>query len=605
LSFFAELKRRNVFRVAAAYAVIGWMVVQVTSVFAPALHLPDWIVSLLALIVVIGFPITLAFAWVYELTPEGLKRTDDVARDESIAHVTGQKINYIIIGSLVAAVLFVVADRLVLRDRAAGVAPAQASAAPPAEPAEQRTALPNSVAVLPFANMSPNAADAYFAQGVHEEVLNQLAKLKALNVIARTSVLRYADTQIPIPDIARELNVQTIMEGSVRYAGDSVRITAQLIDPKTGAHLWSEAYQGKIDDIFAIQADVAMNIANALRAEFSLEEQQAIERRPTSSPEAYALYLQAKTGSTASYDDQLALLDRALALDPDFAGAYGHKAFIYSVRFVDTWVQNAAPPEERNDLDRRVRDNAARALALDTQESSARGALQRINVVTWRWSEFEHLPADYVPALPDGSSLWIFAWIGKPADAVRYGERLAQLDPNSAAPHYSLGPAYAYAGDRAASNRALSRVLEIDPTTALARVWLAFNAIVAGDAQTALVELRRVEQQFGDRMPVAFLPEIGYAYSRLGRADDARRLFGRIEKGENDKLGDGTWAMGYLAIGDEQRALERLEAVAAKARRHEPDRGQIAVMNLKMNFLADPRLDSGPFKDVLDRIRGD
>jgi TolB-like protein len=382
MSFFAELKRRNVFRVAAAYAVIGWMVVQVTSVFGPALRLPDWIVSLLALIVVIGFPIILAFAWVYELTPEGLKRTDDVPRDDSIAHVTGQKINYIIIASLIAAVLFVVADRFVIRDRAAtGTAPAQASVQAPSPLSEQRAVLPNSVAVLPFANMSPNPADAYFAQGVHEEVLNQLAKLKAVNVIARTSVLRYADTQTSIPDIARELNVQTVMEGSVRYAGDSVRITAQLIDPKTGAHLWSEAYQRKIDDVFAIQADIAMNIANALRAEFSIEEQHAIEQRPTSSAEAYALYLKARVPGAES-EQRLALVDRALDLDPRFAAAYGLKASVLAARFVNTAVQNAAPPEQRDDLDQRVRDNAARALAIDPRDSAALNALRQINIVT-------------------------------------------------------------------------------------------------------------------------------------------------------------------------------------------------------------------------------
>src|SRR6187551_1180476 len=247
LSFLNELKRRNVYRVGVAYAIVAWMAVQVTSVFAPALRFPDWVVSLVALVAILGFPIALVLSWVYELTPAGLRRTDDVAAVESITHVTAQKLNYLIIGSLAALLLFVAVDAYVLRDDAAtgaaAASPAVSTAAPAAAAAPPtREILRNSVAVLPFTNLSPHPDDAYFAQGIHEEVLNQLGRLGALNVIARTSVLRYADGRTAIPDIARELNVQTVMEGSVRYAGDDVRITAQLVDPKTGAQLWSEAY---------------------------------------------------------------------------------------------------------------------------------------------------------------------------------------------------------------------------------------------------------------------------------------------------------------------------------------------------------------------------
>jgi TolB-like protein len=314
MSFLSELKRRNIHRVAAAYAVVAWLVVQGTSVFAPALNLPEWPMRLLALLGLIGFPVALTVAWLYELTPQGLKLAADVPLEPSTRRVTAQKLNYLIIGALVVTVIFLGVDNY--RSRAGTATPAAATAPSGADAAPVSDVLPNSVAVLPFANMSPNPDDAYFAQGIHEEVLNQLAKIGALNVIARTSVLRYAESTMAIPDIARELNVGTVMEGSVRYAGDDVRITAQLIDPKTGAHVWSEAYQRKIDDIFAIQADIAMNIANALRAEFSLEEQPAIETPPTVSPEAYALYLQAidvpalNAASRALRHD---LLDRAIA----------------------------------------------------------------------------------------------------------------------------------------------------------------------------------------------------------------------------------------------------------------------------------------------------
>ncbi len=338
MSVLDELKRRNVGRVAIAYAIVAWVVVEVMSVFAPALKMPEWVMSFVAVAALIGFPIALVLSWVYELTPAGLKRTDEVPAGQSIRRVTAQRLNYLIIGALAVALVFVVVDAYVLRKDAVTIAPAAAAPAPTAAPSSAagvathgaREVLANSVAVLPFANLSPNADDAYFAQGIHEEVLNQLAKIDALSVIARTSVLRYADGKTSLPDIARELNVQAVMEGSVRYAGDSVRITAQLIDPKTGTQLWSEAYQRKFEDIFTIQADIAMNIANALRAEFSLEEQREIERPLTTSPEAYALYLRTRTVALTP-DALLALLDRAIELDPSFAAAYGRKARAYCV----------------------------------------------------------------------------------------------------------------------------------------------------------------------------------------------------------------------------------------------------------------------------------
>ena len=246
-----------------------------------------------------------------------------------------------------------------------------------------REVLANSVAVLPFANLSPNADDAYFAQGIHEEVLNQLAKLDALSVIARTSVLRYADGKTSLPDIARELNVQTVMEGSVRYAGDNVRITAQLIDPKTGTQLWSDAYQRKFDDIFAIQADIAMNIANALRAEFSIEEQREIERPLTTSPEAYALYLQTRTGRRRPRR-RLKLLERAIALDPSFAAAYGRKALIYSPCWRTLASETPFAPRiapTSSDCCARARSGRWRSIPSELQGRAALGAGRRPAVV--------------------------------------------------------------------------------------------------------------------------------------------------------------------------------------------------------------------------------
>ena len=612
MSVLDELKRRNVYRVAVAYAIVAWVTVDVMSVFAPALRMPEWVISLVALVAIIGFPIALVLSWVYELTPAGLKRTDEVPADQSIARVTAQKLNFFIIGALAVALVFVVVDAYVLRKDGVAIAPAAVAPAAAAVPSSvagiatqgTRGVLANSVAVLPFANLSPNADDAYFAQGIHEEVLNQLAKLDALSVIARTSVLRYADGKTSLPDIARELNVQTIMEGSVRYAGDNVRITAQLIDPKTGTQLWSEAYQRKFEDIFTIQADIAMNIANALRAEFSVEQQREIERRLTTSSEAYALYLRTRTVAMAP-DAMLALLDRAIELDPSFAAAYGAKAQVYSSMLSNNSVANAVRSEDRAEAERLLRESAQRALALDPEELRGRAALVAIDMRSWRWSIIR-VPSAQELSIYTPAAVWVHAWKGDLAAILPVTERSAEIDPNSLVPHLNLGVLYAIAGDREASNRALRRTLEIVPRFNLAFALLAYNAIAAGNTEAAIEEFARLQEVLGDNAPVVFLPEMAYAYSRLGRRDEAQRLFARIEVAAKERdIGTGGWALAYLAIGDEKRALEQLEAAAVKVRNHEPDLGYLSLMNLKMNFLADPLVTTPRFAEVLARIRGD
>jgi tetratricopeptide (TPR) repeat protein len=423
-------------------------------------------------------------------------------------------------------------------------------------------------------------------------------------------MLRYADTPLSIREIAAELNVETIMEGSVRYAGDEVRITAQLIDPVTGAHLWSEAYQRKIDDIFAIQADIAMNIANAIGAEFSLEEQNALETPPTSSPAAYALYLQAndqfRAALLGSTEAALALLNRALVIDPEFARAYAAKATLYASLFVNTVQATAVAAEDRVALERQVRENAERALVLDPDLAEARLALRGINIVTWRWANYaETLDAAEERAL-QGPQLWVLSWMGNHAAALRIAEQVHELSPNDPAPSMFLGIVQAYAGDRAASVANINRSLELAPANVLAHAWLAYDAVALGDDAEALAELALLERMLGGDRPIVFLPELAYAYSRLGRDDDVARLFAEIEmRAVEVDVGAGTWAMAYLAAGDEDEALRWLEASAEKVRNHEPDQGYLHLMNLKMNFLADPRLEEPRFAEALGRIRGD
>jgi tetratricopeptide (TPR) repeat protein len=400
------------------------------------------------------------------------------------------------------------------------------------------------------------------------------------------------------------------MEGSVRYAGDRIRVTTQLIDSRTGAHLWSETYDREFDDIFAIESDIAMNVANAIGAEFSIAEQTALETPATSSPAAYALYLQARelgrTVLPGSMETMLALLDRALELDPAFARAYAERARIYAAQFVNTNLGTAAAAGDRAALEQRVRENIEQALALDPKNPDARVVLRQVNVTTWRWADYSETLDAAEERILQAAPLWVLSWMGNHADAVRIAQKVTELNPNNGAAHVNLGVVYTYAGDRAAAIRSVERGLEIGADNLIGLNWLAYNAAALGNEDEALAHLQRLERLLGVNRPLVYLPELAYAYSRIGRSDDVARLFAEIEaRATGADVGVGTWAMAYLAVGDEEESLRYLEAAAEKARKHEPDQGLLALMGLKMNFLADPRLEEPRFAEALSHIRGD
>lgn len=325
-SFFAELKRRNVYRVAVAYAVVGWLVMQVAATIVPALHLPGAITTAVVVLVLLGFPIALVLAWAFELTPEGIKRSDKVAPAESIAPRTGRKltITIAVVGALaLGLLLFQLTRSKSIAISAPPTTPPASEGAPPGE------AIPiKSIAVLPFQNLSKDEENAFFADGVQDEILTTLAKVADLKVISRTSVMQYKNTEKRnLPEIAQALKVAHVLEGSVQRAGGRVRVTAQLIDARTDAHLWAERYDRDLADVFAIQSEIAEKIARQLQARLSPTEKAAIEAKPTENVTAYDLYLRAKeiskrpSGGRPEQEEVVRLLDEAVARDPTFVPA--------------------------------------------------------------------------------------------------------------------------------------------------------------------------------------------------------------------------------------------------------------------------------------------
>ncbi len=321
--FFGELKRRNVYKVAVAYAVVGWLLIQVATQVFPFFEIPNWAVRLVVLAIVIGFPIALVIAWAFELTPEGLKRTEDV---DLVAQGPSRNRAWIYIAVVAAALsvgLFLLGRYTV-----------HTSGGPEELPAK-------SIAVLPFENLSAEKANAFFADGVQDEILTDLAKVADLKVISRTSVMQYkSGAERNLRDIAKALGVAHVVEGTVQRAGDRVRVSAQLIDARTDTHLWAEHYDRELADVFRIQSEIAEKVVTQLKAKLSPLEKAAIEETPTHDLAAYDLYLRARdlvdaiaftAGGRENLLEATRLLDNAIARDPSFLGAYCHLARAHDI----------------------------------------------------------------------------------------------------------------------------------------------------------------------------------------------------------------------------------------------------------------------------------
>ena len=385
MSFIQELKRRNVFRVGIAYVVGGWLLLQLTDVLSQLLDLPEVVGRIIVLLVAIGLPVALFFAWAFEMTPEGVKREKDVDRTQSITPQTGKKLNNTILLLMALAIAYLLFDKFSGRaqpgadhfsqqtsDQTTGtneksaLTPIEAIAQAPVEATPssiEAHKADKSIAVLPFTNRSPDANDAYFTDGVHDDLLTQLAKIDAFSVISRTSVLEYRDTSKNLRQIGEELGVGNIMEGAVQRSGSRVRINVQLIDAVSDDHLWAEVYDRELttENLFDIQSEIAKSIAGALEATLTDSEIASVSNVPTENVAAYELYLQGKRfalGETEiGFDTAVELYKEALKLDPEFKLAYVGLAHAYISNY---WSYGGNPADR--DL---ARDAIDKAIAID------------------------------------------------------------------------------------------------------------------------------------------------------------------------------------------------------------------------------------------------
>jgi TolB-like protein len=467
LSFFKELKRRNVFRVGAAYIVVGWLLLEVSENLAPALRLPEWFHSGVAFLLILGFPVALVFAWAF------------------------------IVGLLVLALSYIAYDKFVL-DSKQDVAPEDVTPESFADEQVAQAAIENkSIAVLPFVNMSADADQEYFSDGLAEEVLNLLARVPELRVIARTSSFSYKGKDITIADVARELNVAHVLEGSVRKAGNQLRITAQLIRAEDSSHLWSQTWDRALEDIFAIQDEIASEVTARLKVSLLGRIRQEVD------PEVYAMYLQARQltrqETVASFKKANELYLRALDIAPDYAAAWQGLGVNYNLQ-----TNHGLLPF--NEGRAKARDAAQRALEIDPDFAGAH------NVLGWSsvWSEgglqlaarhFQRsIELDHTnPAYLIGPA-YLVENLGRQAESVDLLEYVVERDPVNPGGYYQLGMAYRFAGRFEDAINALRTALNLTPGSLSTRYRIGEALLLMGDARAALAEFR-LEAHEGWRLP--------------------------------------------------------------------------------------------------------
>ncbi|MCJ7556664.1 MAG: tetratricopeptide repeat protein [Gammaproteobacteria bacterium] len=542
MSIIEELKRRNVARTALLYIVASWLTLQVADVLFDAFDLPSkWVRAVFA-ILILGFPVTLIVSWAYGIAPEGLKREKDVDRSQSVTTATGRKINILIVALLVLAIGTVALDRLMPRESpvaesvAIGSGDSQIAAKPKAEVPES-AAPERSIAVLPFANRSGDENDVFFVDGIHDDILTQLAKIASLKVVSRTSVMGYRDTTKNMKTIGEELGVAKLLEGGVQRAGNGMRINVKLVDADTDESLWAETYDRELtaENIFAIQREMATSIAWELQATLSLQEVARLGVLPTQSTTAYDLYfrgryfqnLRTKEGVNRALD----YFSQAIKEDPNYALAYAGVASIYVLMGNELYAWS-----HPRDSYPKAQAAALRALELDDSLAEAHSVLGD-TLLRYEWdfpaADREHkLAIALNPNYATGHQ-WYSHYLlpmGRDKESLAHSLRALELDPLNLIINLHLGWHYFYVGENQLAIEQLRQTLELNPAFVVANLLL-------GQVYEQEMRLEEAIEQFeraadlSDRNPV-HLAALAHAYGISGRQKDAETLLGELLSSE-------------------------------------------------------------------------
>lgn len=544
-NLFAELKRRNVYKVAVAYAVVGWLLVQVATQVFPFFEIPNWTVRLVVLAIVIGFPIALVVAWAFELTPQGLKRTEDV---DLIAqgHRKSQVWIYVVIaGALLSIALFFIGRYSVAT---------KSPLAPPSQSASK------SIAVLPFANLSADKNDEYLSDGMTEELLNVLTKVKSLRVPGRSSSFAFKGKNEDdiFRKVGEQLHVNAVLEGSVRKAGEKLRITAQLVNVADGFHLWSETYDGDMKDILAVQSDVAKRVVQALQVQLGVDETRAFAKKATENPEAHRLYLLGRYHfakfTRAGWTNAIHSYKEALQVDPNFALAYCGLADTYG------WAGGQLMPGR--EAWAKETELAQKALELDPNLAEAHLSMGTalFSVLDPHASEKE---LDRAVELNPNLALiydqygWTFSELGRFDDAIAAEKKALELDPLSTFLNTDLAFFLYWARRFEEATTQIHKTLELDPNNAFAHSILGWCFIAEGNKAEGRSEFEKATTL--DDLPW-YISSVGYACGVSGDRAKAEQVLRDLEELATQRyVSPANRAAVYLGLGEKEQALDWLE----------------------------------------------
>jgi TolB-like protein len=583
IPFVEQLKHRNVGRVAVLYIVVSYLILEPFGLFVHVLALPEWIGRTVVLLMVIGFPAALIFAWVYEITPEGLKPTVEVEPSRSIRKQTGQRLSRAIIVTLCVALAYFVVDKFWLSKHVTTERPAASVATvAPASPLPAVAVSEKSVAVLPFVDMSEKKDQEYFSDGLSEELIDRLTKIPDLRVPARTSSFYFKGKSEDIPTIARRLMVAHVLEGSVRKSGMTLRITAQLVRADNGYHLWSQTYDRKLDDIFKVQDEIAGAVVSALKV--SLANSSVLKMTTPKNTEAYTLYLQGRAinrvaGNKAQRDSAAEYMRKAIKADPTFADAWAGLAMSLVAEVSQNYVRGDAVAAE-------MRRASERALALDPNLPLAHRAKAAIyEKIDWDWeaaaAEFQKAydldPIDANSAAALGFALFVLH--GASDTVLALLQKAIELDPVNAGCYDFLGAYYMGTGRLPEAEIALRKALDLLPTGSWAHANLGVVLLLRGDAAAALAEFQRDPDESNQRLGAAL------AYFALGRRAEADAALA-----ETERLDATTHPVGIADIlayrGESDQAFAWLDRAYQQ---RDPDLEGIQFNPLLKSLHGDPR----------------
>jgi len=505
-NFFAELKRRNVYKVAVAYAIVGWLVVQIATQVFPFLEIPSWIVRLVIVLVAIGFPIALVIAWAFELTPEGLKRTE--VADAAVAPRSSHRawIYVVVIGGILSIGLFF------LGRYTAGNATPRHDASP--AQTEAATATPQkSIAVLPLLNESGDRSDEYFSDGLSEELIAALGQIRDLKVIGRSSSFRFKDRKEESKTIGEKLGVSTLLEGTVRKQGDKVRIVAELINAADGTELWSRIFDRELKDIFAVQTEIAKAVAASLELTLLGSKDTTAANASTQSVQAHNAYLQGHfyfaRRNLEDYRKAISFFDQAIRLDPDYALAYAERSEAW------TFIGDLSTEQKKEAWAAAIKD-AEKAVAVGPNLAEAHAALGWVRFFTeWKFAEgLAELrrAKELAPANPTANDLLarVLVYLGQIQEGEKLARQAIELDPLAYLARGNLARILLAEGKLDEADGEARKSAELQPTAAGGHRWQVVAAVLRGDGEAALREAQ-------------LEPNDGYRRFELALAHYARR----------------------------------------------------------------------------------